>query len=77
MSKIIFERQEQNESEKCITVVLTVVGCIHLITKRKAICPVELAAILRRVEHWSIKQVWVAADKKPLVSTIRVGTANL
>jgi len=56
---------------------LTVVGCIHLIAKRKAIGPVELCTILRRVKHWFVEQVWVAPNQKALVSTIRVFTANL
>ena len=56
---------------------LTVVGCIHLIAKRKAIGPVELCAILRRVKHWFVEQVWVAPNQKALVSTIRVFTANI
>lgn len=56
---------------------LTVVGCIHLIAERKAIGPVELCAILRRVKHWFVEQVWIASNQKALVSTIRVFTANL
>jgi len=56
---------------------LTVVGCIHLIAERKAIGPIELCAILRRVKHWFVEQVWVAPNQKALVSTIRVFTANI
>jgi hypothetical protein len=48
-----------------------------LIAKRKAIGPIELCVILRRVKHWFVEQVWVAPNQKALVSTIRVFTANL
>ena len=48
-----------------------------MIAERKAIGPIELCAILRRVKHWFVEQVWVAPNQKALVSTIRVFTANL
>ena len=48
-----------------------------MIAKRKAIGPIELRAILRRVKHWFVEQVWVAPNQKALVSTIRVFTASL
>ena len=48
-----------------------------MIAERKAIGPIELCAILRRVKHWFVEQVWVAPNQKALVSTIRVFTASL
>lgn len=57
-------------------VILTIVGSIHLITKRQSIRAIDLGTISRWMKQGLVEQIGKVTNKETLICTIWIVAAN-